>query len=534
MNNDHGKKGLARLTEEKGSVLLTTFLLITVLLILGAAFVVATMNENRIAEANRRYTQAFNIAEAGIERMIYYLKEDFAVDKDWSDGEVDGWTYDSTDVDANNYFPFPDVSDAANAAYPPSTLGDGSYAISLKSSADDEIWIRSVGTIGSIRQTIEVFVRVIALSPWDNAIFGGAGSSGAMVNGNVKIMGSVHILGNGLADGDNAIDLGGTAELVGNNYDGLEADLDDRVPELDTVLFNGENVETLNAELRVKKGLVGLSGTSKVGNADASGDGDKETVDGTYVTDGYNGTAGTTNVFSDNGSSEGYDLGDAVTFPSLNDSISGYDDYYAYFSAEGYTLAAGELATVAALSGATPNFTYGNCATNCISMTGGKLYVKGKVYVNGGTLGITGSTVEYTGSGTILVSGDVTINEDLITATDLDPVSGNQYENYPVHEVTGQKNVLAIMTPSDIEMGTGAGAAQLDVMGLFFAEGEIKTAKQTDVMGSLVTNYFNVSNQVPSVWQVPDTSDNLPDGLITGDEIYLMRVISWRKIDNPT
>ena len=60
-------------------VLLTTFLLITVLMILGAAFVVMSSNEARISESQRKVAQAFNIAEAGIERMIYNLKEDFDV-----------------------------------------------------------------------------------------------------------------------------------------------------------------------------------------------------------------------------------------------------------------------------------------------------------------------------------------------------------------------------------------------------------------------------------------------------------------------
>ena len=226
------KTRLAKLRNEKGSVLLTVFLLVTVLLILGAAFVILSSNEARISEVNRKHIQAFNIAEAGIERMIYDLKKDFAADEDWSDDEINAWTYDSTDLDADNYFPFPDASDPNNNTYLPTTLGDGSYTISLQSSADDAIWIRSTGTIDSIRQTIEVYVTIIDLSPWDNAIFGGSGSSGGWVNGNVNVSGSVHILGDGLDPGDNAIDLGGTAELVRNNYSILDPILEALVPAL--------------------------------------------------------------------------------------------------------------------------------------------------------------------------------------------------------------------------------------------------------------------------------------------------------------
>ena len=534
---------LTKLENNRGSVLLTTYMLTMVLLILGTAFLVLSSNEARISEVHRKTTQAFYIAEAGIERAIFDLKTDFANSKDWTDSNINGWIVDKTDTDADGYYPLPDTSDVANAAYLTTALGDGSYSVRLMNGVGtDDIYIRSIGTIGSISQAIQIYVTVVNLSPWDNAIFGGSGSAGNMVSGNVKVAGSVHILGgedlngndildsgedknnngilDGLSVGENAIDLGGTAELVKNNYGGLEAALEAKVPALPTVVLGADTVETLGAELRVRKGLVGLSGSSAVGEVDDPGDTDneKETVDGAYVTDGYNGNSGAGNVHSDNGTSEAYDLGDAVSFPTLNDDIGIYNDYYDYFDAEAYTLAAGEMATLANLTSATPDFVYsttGDCTgANCISMTSGELYIQGKVYINGGTLGISGGTIEYTGTGTILVTGNVAINEDLMTV-------GNA--SFP-------NNIIAIMTPGNIEIGTGAGAAQLDVMGLFYAEGTITTAKQTDVMGSLATNYFNISNQVPSVWQVPETINNLPGGLIGGDDVYLMNVVSWQKI----
>ena len=44
-----------------------------------------------------------------------------------------------------------------------------------------------------------------------------------MVNGNVNIRGSVHILGTGLLSTDLVVDLGGTAQIIGNNYRNLAA-----------------------------------------------------------------------------------------------------------------------------------------------------------------------------------------------------------------------------------------------------------------------------------------------------------------------
>ncbi len=505
---------LLRIANEKGSVLLTTYLLITVLLLLGTAFLIASSNEGRAAESQRKITQAFYLAEAGVERMIYNLKKDFSADEDWSDDEINGWTYDSTDTDANGYFPFPDASDAANNAYPSTVLGDGSYSISLKSSGSDDIWIRSTGMVGSIRQTVRVYVRIVSLSPWDNAIFGGSGSSGGWVNGNVNVSGSVHILGDGLDPGDNAIDLGGTAELVRNNYTGLDPLLRAKVPALPTTDVGVDlGVETLNAELRVKRGLVGLSGSSSVGEPNVVGNTTKEKVDGVFVTDGYNGNQGSGNVYSDNGFSNAYDLGDAVTFPSLSDPYPDdpSKDYYEYFADNGLVLT-NELAAVTPAS----SFTLGDCATNCVTMDGaGNMTVKGMIYVqSNNNLSLTGGTINYTGTGSILVTGNATIDVNLYTA-------GNN--SFPT-------NILGIMTPKNINVGN---SAQRDVMGLFYAEGEVRTAKQTDLMGTIVANHFNITDQVPSIYQVPKAAKNLPPGMIGGDPVNLIKVVSWQKIDNP-
>ena len=372
------KTFLMRLKNNRGSVLLTTYLVTTLLLGLGAAFLVLSIGEGRSSEVQRKVTQAFYIAEAGIERAIYDLREDYTDNQNWADSVINGWTVDTTDTDADGYYPLPDAADAGNSGYATTALGEGSYSVSLQNGAgNDGMWVRSIGTVDGVSQTVLIYLAAVSLSPWDNAIFGGAGASGTMVNGNVKIIGSVHILGDGLADGDNAIDLGGTAELVGNNYSSLESALDDKVPALPTVLFGGETVSTLNAELRVKNGLVGLSGSSTVGAVNVTGNSHKETVDGAYVTDGYNGNKGILNVNSDNGYSEAYDLGDAVSFPSLNDAIGGYGSYYDYFNAEGYTLSAAEMANVASLDPSMADFTYGatgDCAvdTKCISMTIGE------------------------------------------------------------------------------------------------------------------------------------------------------------------
>jgi hypothetical protein len=48
-------------------------------------------------------------------------------------------------------------------------------------------------------------------------------------------------------------------------------------------------------------------------------------------------------------------------------------------------------------------------------------------------------------------------------------------------------------------------------------------------MGTIVSNYFDMGTNVPSIYQVPETANNLPPGMIGQDSIWVMRVISWTR-----
>ena len=207
------------------------------------------------------------------------------------------------------------------------------------------------------------------VSVWNNVIFGGVGQACRSINGNVVIRGSVHLLGDGEdftdvdgdgrwddnesytdsnhngqydlgepyadTDGDGhrdarepfvdangngtrdpaltvtdmAEEISGTAN-VGNNYNGMPADLRALLPALDQVSYGGELVDSLDAKLRVKHGKVNISGSASVGDPNAPGNSTKETMDGVYVSDGFGGNKGADSVYSDNGTTKGYDLGD--------------------------------------------------------------------------------------------------------------------------------------------------------------------------------------------------------------------------------
>jgi len=346
-----------------------------------------------------------------------------------------------------------------------------------------------------------------SVSPWNYAIFAGSGASGAMVNGNVDIRGSVLILGSGLNPGDLAIDLGGTAEFVGNNYRTLAAALRAKVPALPTVVIGGETVETLNAKLHVKRGIVGLSGSSTVGEINLAGNAYKETADGVFINDGFGGNQGAASVHSDNGTTNAYDMGDAVVFPSLSQPFMGYSTYQEYLRNNALILT-NELNNITASS----SFSYSN-ANGSISMDGaGNLTVSGIVYVDGGNsvnFLDKGKTINYTGKGSILATGNVQVDVNLLTA-------GNNSFPY---------NNIGFMTPNNISLGT---TAQTDVMGLFYAEKQISCTKQTDVMGTFVSNYFDMGTNVPAIYQVPEVINHLPPGMIGGNTYWYM-VVGWIK-----
>lgn len=639
-----------KLNNNKGSMIVIAYFVMVLVLGLGTAFMKLALGESVVSNHQRVETLSFNVAEAGIERALYDLRQDFLNDPtpSWIDGDING----NSVTPQSTYQVFP---------YATTTLGEGSYTVEIKfiensgnnndssddndedesdeSEGDDDdhddhaclssvkdgmiaflneiniftvrdvwakndnnngnsgnngnngnngngnndggdegneddddgdddtdgddgnedddddegdddtddddgddenegedddddqdenedddddegnggsnfqdhlLWIKSTGLVNGVEQKLEVYAKIVELSIWDTAIFSGVGSLGTVINGNINVNGSVHILGNGLADSDYALDLSGSAK-VGNNYVGLSSSLKALLPDLPTTSVNGETVETLNAEVRVKNGLVGLSGSSAIGEADSPGNSVKETIDGVYVTDGYGGNKGSDNINSDNGVSNPYELEDKVSFPSLSDPAkeNPAQTIQQYFKSNALVLT-NELSNINPGS----IFTYSS-GSNSISMDGnGNMAISGRVYVDGDnnvSMSTAGAakTITYSGSGSLLVTGNVQVDVSLLT-------SGNK--SFPT-------NIIGIMTPNSI----GFNQANADVMGIFYAENTVTVQKQTNILGSIVGNYFDLT-QVPNVYQVPDVINHLPDGMIGKDTNYFMKILYWQRI----
>ncbi len=489
------------LFNEKGSLFVISYMVVFVLLLAGAALVVVSFGDSFVAERQKRSVQAFYIAQAGVSRAMNDLYTDYIASESWTDGDINGL---AAGPDTASYYALP---------YGTTTLSNGSYTVTLRNVAgtNGHMWVRSVGTVGDATYTILTYAKMVNLSPWNNAIFAGSGASGMAINGNVSIHGSVHILGNGLQATDMAMDLGG-GSMVSNNYSGIAAILSGKLPALPTVTFGGETVSTLNSVVRVKKGLMGLTGTAFQGQTNVTGNTVKETVDGVYSTNGF--AYGTSNVHSDNGYSSAYDMGDSVAFPSLSSPYAGYSTYQEYLKANALVLDSAAQLTQMANIIPTSSFSYSS-AKGSISMDGsGNLTISGIVYIDGGDLNmnIQGSNkiINYTGKGNLFATGNVGFDVNLYTA------GTNSYPS----------NVLGVMTPQTIDFN----AASIDVMGLFYGETQIKVQKQTNIVGSLVTNYFDLGTNVPSIYYVPDIIYNLPPGLIGTSSAWRLQVVTWQEI----
>lgn len=437
---------------------------------------------------------------------------------------------------------------------------------------------------GHLRQ-IECVYSSNDVNIWNNAIFGGTGQAGRLINGNVSIHGSVHLLGEDLPPGATAIEgteppdameLSGTS-IIANNYFGMPAELRQRIPNPPTRLYNGQQVETLNTKVRVKRGRVGINGNAHIGNAQVSGSGRKGPVDGTYVTDGWTGNQVTNDggrgipnparYYSDNGHTQTYDLGNRVRMPYLNHDwrepngsrVMNPNTGTWYTHEEYFTevlLANPNNRTDGIFNGnitlnarnQTSNAVYWNATTqtyltgsDAIAATPGPnddyikftpsnalLQMNGQIRING-NLTFTGQgnarRINYSGRAAFLVAGNIQIDTDLVSCNNGNP--NNIANSFPQNNIIG---LMAKRTNANTGKIMIGGDSQMQIMGAFYAENLISSAFQTQIIGTMVGNYFSMGNQVPSIYYVPSLRHNLPYGMISNYPIVVLSRESWREL----
>lgn len=506
-----------------GYALGTVIILAFISAVMVAAFLSLSLTEFKIVYSNNDSIAAFHIAEAGLAKGGRLLYEDFV---NTPEGEDPSWLdtkfYFDEDVeayeDAEGYTVISPVSYLPHFYVLQGTtaFGGGTYVIEIANieGRDDMIWVRSTGTYrGKTRAVLSKFY-IRNVNPWNNAIFAGAGLSGTVINGCVDIRGSVHILGEEGNDGP-VMDMVGSA-YIGNNYVGMRETLASKVPSI-VKMVDGQPVETLDAQVRVGIGQISLNGFGTIGASMVSPE-IKYTVDGTFVEGGFVGNQGVRNVYSDNGTSNPYDIRDDAFdgFPRITDPYEGYDSYMDYLRDNALVIS--DPVQLNDLTNIKRNSTFSYSSEKGeISMDGsGHMTISGIVVIEGdfGFAKDVKGDIEYTGSAAILATGNVTILNDVVVG------SG---EMFPTTSIMG------LMTPNTITFDR----PQLEVQGVFYAQDTITSTKQTEVTGTFFANYFDMGQEVPSIFQVPSVMDHLPGGMFGTTTVFSIAQSSFREVDAP-
>ncbi|KAA0225198.1 MAG: hypothetical protein AKCLJLPJ_01856 [Fimbriimonadales bacterium] len=545
------------------SVLVIAAMFIVTLLLLGLAGLAS--NSLGRADKENRALVSFQGAQAALDYAISLAYQSAML----NDGAFQSHEYELTDE-------LQDIAPDCVASATVSPASDASYA-----------WITSEVSYRGKTTSVRAYVSTKNVSIWNNAVFAGTGASGRTINGNVDIRGSMHCLG----DGEPYSDLNGNgkwdaAELftdsnkngvwdpgeafsdtngdgvwnsaepyndtnfngmydppltttdlnssfggkayVGNNYYGMPAELRSLIPPPPAPA----GIEQLGTEVRVKHGMIGLSGTATIGTSDILGGGAyKSTVDGTFVNDGWTGNQGASSVFSDNGTNHQYDLGHLnLAFPLI--SGIGAPEYVdsggTHWTNQRLFLDNRALTIpINTITANTPAFSYGPDAYgNRISFTpqvkvGGTivtpatLNISGVVRVVGNlTLGSSKEMIRYIGSGTMFATNDIDIHASLL------PKTGFTFPTTTRLGLIAQRNMY---------LATGGGDAQLAMAGAFYAQGTIVSAKQNQILGTFVANFYDMGTNVPNIYQVPALVNNMPPAMPGDKDYFTLRVRTWRE-----
>lgn len=544
------------------SALVLLFSMAMVIALLGAAALSIQSMSRSVRE--RTAIQAFQAAQAGLELQ---LTESF-----------------NNLPNTSGRFQTTDVSRSGDL----NSMAPGNNATTIvQPNADDRIaWFTSTVTYRGVTRSLRTYATARNVGIWNNAIFAGTGAAGQAINGNVDVRGSVHILGDGEAYSDlndnaqwdpaepftdtnrngrwdpgepytdsNGDGVWSAAEPyndtnnngsydppltqtdlnssfsgnahIGNHYSGMPLNLESMVPNPPRI----NNIETLSAEVRVKHGRIAISGSATIGASGLiDGGTSKAKIDGSFVSDGYTGNAGSSSVFSDNGTGNAYDLGplgikfpliEGVGAPAYVTGSGTYANQQTFFDQRALNVPISTItATTAAFSYGPDQ--YGNSISftpqvgnNNNVTTPARLVINGIIKVPGSlTIGPGNSTIRYEGSGTFYAPGDINLRTNILPATGrLFPTTAR----------------IGYVSKENINIATGNGDSQLSLAGAFYAQGMIRSAKQNQIAGTFVANYFDMGTNVPNIYQVPSLVDNMPPGMPGDKNYYTLRVTGWRE-----
>ena len=517
--------------EERGSALLISMVLIFVMTLLGLALFDLAALESRLALVTQVDVRALEVAQAGIERALWETWQDWvgSGDQNWSNAsclDAGGSTVACStaafqllyvkDLDIRNGVPgggrysisvkLLTLAEAATAPYYQTCTDNGSGV------CKDLVLVRSTGTTGTTEggaiagfgttRTVQALARATtnpgSVFPGGGGVMSGA-TAGGGISGNVRVAGSIHLLGN-----SPALDMSGSAGQR-NSWADLDSGSLSRLNPLPKVCAPGTTcdvtnpadpnvVETLNATLRVaprtqwgsetadvmlsgSANKIGVSSATETYSADASRKG-KGSIDGVYVDDRYQNRdpgytpnlpsfSDTSKVWVDGGNvSRGYE-GTPPAFPLLTDPVKIAGTSYDHYACVSGSSCAGSA-----------DFFVSRAANLFASSD----------YVNtlGSSAGLKDTTaaftipVSFTNKSGAAVSGQICWQRT--TGTNLPPANTLELGSPTCATPTGPSNPLLLYFPSSTPSSTGfkieraGGATAMNYRGaaVFVTNGKVK------------------------------------------------------------
>jgi hypothetical protein len=552
-----GKK--RRAADERGTALVLSLFLITVLTVLGTMVLNTAIVEIKMAQNQKISSQVFYAAEAGLERGLLMLITDFDSEggSAWGNANYASWAETVTEAAVTGSKTFDPAirsldmyTSSPDSALKQLTLGGGhtvngiNFDLYLYRVSSEEVYVMSHAYGNGGMAAIEYHLAMEDLSPYNNAIFTGAGISGHF-NGSVNVAGSIYSRGN--------LDLGAGVEITNNYQTGHGA----LVSGVDNFYDLLNQVTDMDTKIRVKGGDLDIaSNSTHVGYA-----GSGNSVAGIYVDGATNiDVVGThyydehTNAVPDvplpsvyDGLREVFedaslDLDSCIATKSGADKAAIATSIYADWidgtgcasslSSSGMVIDPSTFSTPGTIDPTTAAFNKVDLAGNGLIWDGTTLTVKGNVAILG-DLAIGSDKdqiIEYEAYGdssggfsqadgaTLYCSGNVTVTASFR------PDLAQGY----LKGITGVDDInsLGVVTPHDISF---TGKNNNEIAGFFYAEGQVNFNKQVQFAGTVIGGLVNYS-QVPDIYQVPNLKNYLPPGVPGGQNIIMLTNREWRRV----
>ena len=561
--------------DQSGSALLATVFVLLVVSLLGTTVMSMGQTDLALSSNYRSSINALNLADSGLQASAADLRADYYADP------TDNWLLDWVNTATSPptiTTPFPDATgtivngltlSAATLSpnpYPGTpydlgggqALGNGTFTrtiwlpptITMENGAPVvNIRVRSAGADGSTATpattTLDGVVKIdlIDSSPYSTGAFFGRGENGDVIRGGpVRIAGAVVVIGNlgtGRRGGSRStrLDLSNGSSVV-NNYAGIDdptsgmGTLADKIPALDSIDFNGDTIDTLNAALHLKDATASTGLAGQLGEPDSAGDGYKETLDAVYSDVPVSSRTG--NVYADTIAAS--DLPSDLTFPGLSapytDLNTGaqYPSFADFLNSNSYApITGGDVV----IDDSTPSFSYvdpmgkgsliWDADTDTLTIDG-IVKINGELQIGGGGGGGRGggrgrgggggdgsalTTVLYEGTGVIWSTDDININADLY------PV-GHYVEDGPDADSLVDGN-LGLIASDEIRIDSAGGNSNVQIMATLFAENRINVRTRANIVGSVVTNALQANRRGGvNIWHVPSLGAASPNGMPVG------------------